>query len=102
MATLRRSYRKYGFSAIAFIRIMGADSVLRPDLQTIRTEYARAGLEERDLDPSPIRQIDRWLADAIAAEHPEPTAMTLATASRAGEPAARVVLLKRIDDRGLV
>ena len=71
------------------------------DLKTIRTEYARAGLHERDVDPSPMVQLDRWLQEAIAAEHPEPTAMTLATASRDGEPAARVVLLKGLDDRGL-
>jgi pyridoxamine 5'-phosphate oxidase len=72
------------------------------DLTAIRTEYARAGLHERDVDPSPIVQLDKWLHDAIAAEHPEPTAMTLATAGADGEPAARVVLLKGIDDRGLV
>lgn len=72
------------------------------DLSSIRTDYARAGLDERDLDPSPTVQLDKWLHEAIAAQHPEPTAMTLATASPAGEPAARVVLLKGLDERGLV
>jgi pyridoxamine 5'-phosphate oxidase len=72
------------------------------DLTAIRTDYARAGLEERDVDPSPIAQLDRWLKEAIAAQHPEPTAMTLATTTREGEPSARVVLLKNLDDRGLV
>lgn len=72
------------------------------DLATIRTEYARAGLDERDLDPSPIRQIEKWLREAIDAGHPEPTAMTLATASPDGIPSARVVLLKGVDAQGLV
>lgn len=72
------------------------------DLTAIRTEYAQAGLQERDVDPSPIAQLDKWLREAIAAEHPEPTAMTLATASPDGEPAARVVLLKGLDELGLV
>ncbi len=72
------------------------------DLKAIRTDYARAGLHERDVDPSPIAQLDKWLHEAIAAEHPEPTAMTLATASPEGEPAARIVLLKGLDDRGLL
>lgn len=75
---------------------------MSPDLSAIRTEYARAGLDERDLDPSPSRQIERWLREAIDAGHPEPTAMTLATATPEGEPSARVVLLKGVDDRGLV
>ncbi len=72
------------------------------DLTAIRSEYARAGLQERDVDPSPIVQLETWLREAIAAQHPEPTAMTLATATPDGEPSARVVLLKGLDERGLV
>jgi pyridoxamine 5'-phosphate oxidase len=72
------------------------------NIAAIRTDYARAGLDAGDLDPSPVRQIERWLEDAIAAGHPEPTAMTLATVTPSGDPAARVVLLKAIDAEGLV
>lgn len=72
------------------------------DLAKIRTDYERAGLSERDLHPSPLVQLERWLAEAIAAEHPEPNAMTLATVTPSGDPAARVVLLKTLDDGGLV
>lgn len=42
------------------------------------------------------------LDEARAAGDPEPTAMTLATASRDGRPAARTVLLKGVDARGFV
>jgi pyridoxamine 5'-phosphate oxidase len=72
------------------------------DLASIRTEYCRAGLAESTLDPSPIRQLERWLREAIEAKHPEPTALTLATISASGEPSARVVLLKSLGDDGLV
>jgi pyridoxamine 5'-phosphate oxidase len=72
------------------------------DLTRLRTEYARAGLHERDVDPSPTKQIDRWIDDAVAAEHPEPNAMTLATVAPDGTPSARVVLLRGHDARGLV
>ncbi len=72
------------------------------DLTSIRTDYARAGLVEGDVDPRPLVQVRTWLQEAIAAQHPEPTAMTLATVSASGDPSARVVLLKGIDDRGLV
>jgi pyridoxamine 5'-phosphate oxidase len=74
------------------------------DLAKLRVDYARAGLSERDVDPSPIRQLERWVEDAVHAGHPEPTAMTLATvrATKEGSsPSARVVLLKGIDT-GLV
>ena len=70
-----------------------------PDIAAIRSDYARAGLDEKDLDPSPVVQLEKWLAEAIAAGHPEPTAMMLATVTSSGDPAARVVLLKWIYSR---
>lgn len=72
------------------------------DLASIRTDYARAGLHERDVDASPLRQLDRWMREAIAAGHPESNAMTLATATPDGVPSARIVLLKGLDPEGLV
>lgn len=42
------------------------------------------------------------LAEARTSEDPEPTAMTLATASLDGQPSARTVLLKQVDARGFV
>lgn len=72
------------------------------DLTRLRTDYARAGLSEVDVDPSPTKQIDRWIDEAVAADHPEPNAMTLATVAADGTPSARVVLLRGHDARGLV
>ncbi len=54
------------------------------------------------MDPDPIRQFVRWFQDAEHAEIPLPNAMTLATSSRQGKPAARMVLLKGVDERGFV
>jgi pyridoxamine 5'-phosphate oxidase len=72
------------------------------DIATIRTEYERAGLRERDTHPSPAKQVEHWLREAIEAGHPEPNAMTLATATSDGVPSARVVLLRSIDANGAV
>ena len=70
------------------------------DLATLRRDYALATLDERDVDPDPIRQFERWFADAAAARVPEPNAMTLSTATRDGLPSARIVLLKGVDANG--
>ena len=56
---------------------------------------------EEDLDPDPVLQVQRWLADARAAGIELPEAMTLATANREGAPSARMVLLKDASDEGL-
>ena len=58
--------------------------------------------ENQQLDPDPFKQFARWFADAEQAELPLHNAMTLATASRAGKPSARMVLLKEVDARGFV
>ena len=64
-------------------------------------EYPAGGLLEGDVDPDPFRQFARWFADArAAATAADPSAMTLATATRDGIPSARMVLLKDVDERG--
>lgn len=68
----------------------------------LRREYTRAGLTEADAAPEPLEQFQRWFEEALGAGLHEPTAMTLATATRDGRPSARVVLLKGYDERGFV
>jgi pyridoxamine 5'-phosphate oxidase len=70
------------------------------DVAALRRDYALATLDERDVDTDPIRQFERWFADAAAARVPEPNAMTLSTATRDGVPSARIVLLKGVDANG--
>jgi pyridoxamine 5'-phosphate oxidase len=50
----------------------------------------------------PLRLFAAWLQDAMAAEPRDPTAMTLATVDAEGQPNARMVLLKGVDERGFV
>ncbi len=68
----------------------------------LRHEYAGMGLDEGDVDADPVAQFTRWFEQALAAKVPEPNAMTVATATRAGVPSARIVLLKGFDARGFV
>jgi len=50
----------------------------------------------------PLRLFAAWLKDATAAEPRDPTAMTLASVDADGQPNARMVLLKGVDERGFV
>ena len=58
-------------------------------------------MDEQNLDPDPIVALRVWLLEAQSASPPG-SAMTLATATPDGRPSARVVLLRGIDERGLV
>ena len=68
----------------------------------LRKSYERAELDETRCHADPLRQFGQWMEEALAAEIPEPTAMTVATVDAAGRPSTRVVLLKGYDERGLV
>jgi len=67
-----------------------------------RREYARASLNREDLNPDPFAQFDVWLKEALSTDNKDPTAMSLATASKDGIPTLRTVLLKFFDAKGFV
>jgi len=68
----------------------------------LRHEYMRAGLSEADAHEDPLQQFRRWLQEALDAHVPLANAMTLATVTPEGTPAARIVLLKGLEDGGFV
>src|SRR5687768_2362503 len=73
-----------------------------PSIADIRKEYRHATLSESHVLPHPVDQFDAWWHDALRAEIEEVNAMTLATSSADGLPAARIVLLKGFDRKGFV
>src|SRR3954469_25806182 len=68
----------------------------------MRRDYTSGTLSEEDLAPTWVEQFDRWFADAVSAELPEPNAVVVATADADGAPDARVVLMKGYDVSGFV
>jgi pyridoxamine 5'-phosphate oxidase len=71
-------------------------------LAALRKSYERAELDEGSSAADPLRQFERWLAEAIDAKLPEPNAMTLATVGGDLRPSTRIVLIKGYDERGIV
>ncbi len=63
---------------------------------------ALGGMRRADLHPDPIQQYDRWYRHACRARVFLANAVTLATATAQGRPAARMVLLKSYDGDGLL
>jgi pyridoxamine 5'-phosphate oxidase len=68
----------------------------------IRKDYKLKSLLEKDVDANAIKQFGIWWQEALNSEIDEVNAMTLATASADGIPAARIVLLKGYDEQGFV
>ena len=65
-------------------------------------EYNKESLDEQTVDRDPLTLFERWLHEAKAVGIHLAEAMTLATATSAGKPSARLVLLKGADERGFV
>ena len=65
-------------------------------------QYVGQPLEPTACDPDPFVEVRRWFAVAVGGGITTPNAMTLGTVDERGRPAARIVLLKEIDDRGFV
>jgi pyridoxamine 5'-phosphate oxidase len=72
------------------------------DLASLRKSYERGALDEDSAAADPHAQFATWMQQAVDAQLPEPTAMTLATVGADHRPSTRVVLLKGQDKRGLV
>lgn len=72
------------------------------DLAQMRKSYERAELDETHVRPDPLVQFQHWFDAAVHAKALEANAMTLATVGEDGGPSTRVVLLKGLDEGGLV
>ncbi len=91
----------------------------------LRREYTLGALRRKNLAADPLDQFRIWFKDAsgaraggrlrkffvgcyksfmmlAGAEPPDVSAMTLATSDKSGNPSARMVLLKGIDQRGFI
>lgn len=76
--------------------------MLDRSIADIRKDYAARELLESSAAPAPVAQFRSWWEEAVHSRIDEVNAMTLATASPDGMPAARIVLLKGFDEDGFV
>jgi pyridoxamine 5'-phosphate oxidase len=68
----------------------------------MRQSYEKNFLIESQAGDGPFDLFTRWFDEAVAAQVPEPNAMTLATVDASGQPSARIVLIKGYDQDGFV
>jgi pyridoxamine 5'-phosphate oxidase len=72
----------------------------RWDISTTRHTYAEPA--ELDMRAEPVTHLKAWIEAAHSAGAREANAMALSTAGENGRPAARMVLLRGLDEHGLV
>lgn len=72
------------------------------NIADIRKNYSHKKLSEKKAEANPMKQFAKWWKQAAASKIDEVNAMTLATASQDGVPAARIVLLKGVDENGFI
>lgn len=72
------------------------------NLYDLRRSYLLKELSEESVLKNPLDQFKIWMDEAINSNIIEPNAMTIATAQRDGTPSARIVLLRKYDERGFI
>ena len=72
------------------------------NIEDMRIDYTKAGLDIDQLKESPFDQFALWFDQACQAKIHEPNAMSLSTVSADGKPSLRTVLLKNYDSNGFV
>jgi pyridoxamine 5'-phosphate oxidase len=71
-------------------------------LADLRKDYKLSTLNEQDLPKDPFHLMQNWVSQAIESQVEEPSAMILSTVGKEGRPSSRVVLLKGLENNGLV
>lgn len=72
------------------------------DVAQMRLHYADEGLTRADLPDAPFDLFQQWFTQYTKLDLFEPNAMIVATASKAGAPSQRTVLMKAYDTEGFV
>lgn len=73
-----------------------------PDIAALRVDYEAAGIDPETMAADPLDEFLGWFQAAVEAGIGQANAFVLATATPHGRPSARAVLMKDMDDAGLV
>ena len=77
-------------------------SSISDKLHALREDYDNDPLRRSDMRSCPIEQFSTWLEEAVQAQVYDPNACTLSTVGSEGQPFARAVLLKGIEEETFV
>lgn len=72
------------------------------NLSDIRKDYKLSELNISNVNKNPFKQFEKWFEEVLQSEIIDPTAMSVATVNKDNKPNLRIVLLKEINDKGLV
>lgn len=72
------------------------------DIANLRKEYSKASLDIESANANPFLQFEKWFEEARKGEITEPNAMILSTVDEQQQPFQRTVLMKALDNDGLV
>lgn len=72
------------------------------NIADLRREYTSASLDIETANPNPFLQFEKWFKEAQEGQLPEPNAMILGTVDSDGQTFQRTVLMKALDEKGIV
>ncbi len=75
---------------------------LRSYINTLRHDFSKKSLDEKEVNENPILQFENWFKEAVDGKVNEPNAMTVSTVNSEGKPSSRILLLRNFNETGFV
>ncbi|MGB0402608.1 MAG: pyridoxamine 5'-phosphate oxidase [Salibacteraceae bacterium] len=76
-------------------------SIVNNFLNEVRHEFSSQKLDLKSVSDDPIKQLEKWIEEAVDSQILEPNAMVISTVADNGMPSSRVVYARGIEKSGL-
>jgi len=71
-------------------------------INEVRHEFSSQKLDEQSMASTPIKQLEKWLMEAVDSQVLEANAMSICTVDENGAPSSRVVYARGVSEEGIV
>ncbi len=70
-------------------------------INEVRHEFSNQKLDEKSIESTPIKQVEKWIKEAVESQVPEANAMSICTVDKEGRPSSRIVYARGISEEGI-
>ncbi|MDE0771549.1 MAG: pyridoxamine 5'-phosphate oxidase [Salibacteraceae bacterium] len=71
-------------------------------INEVRHDFSNQELDEKSVEPTPIKQVEKWIQEAVDSKVSEANAMSICTVNQNGAPSSRIVYARGISEDGII
>lgn len=70
-------------------------------INQVRHDFSSQALDEESVEATPIKQVEKWIQEAVDSQVPEANAMSICTVNSKGAPSSRILYARGISEEGI-